>query len=708
MQGEVQKAEGKSEPSRASTSRWLSPRRMLSGYKTSVGKEVKSTPAQQPKPLQEANRDVTQNQPVQSEAEVGEGDRDFPLNKTPGVDGHLPPSSTKEGHGNIMARLPSPRRMLQKGLKTPSMKGAKMLSSALRLPSPRSHRDAADKQVAPPQPSNPPPHEEVVDAGAPEGDAEGRVPQKYASLHAGALTPGLLSGCHEQAGSARQGAHQLTEPQMLARQMLSSLYHQDISVEVVLNTLQEYPHVAWVAQCAARCPQPPYWVKVEDVEGPGSCIFANSQTGETSPCHPLHQQFTYLAGLVLKGLRGRNPDVSLKLRAMLEQSHADTQLTRTVWNGPHLDPSSGAEYWFNTESGTSTWGDPAVASEFLARVISALIDVFAALQPAPQESAPPPSQPPAEAAVKPAVLKGAAAVHGTPRATVPQSLGHQTAPSETLLDFPRKPMEVFEVFEDAPAAPSSPVHAPLQDAPAAPSSPSSRHTVVSSMVFEPPARPLERLEDSSTGTSNDVSGLEVEPSTSGFIDAPKPLEIDVAASSTCRPDASAVPVDCEVEDCVVDADSVPSNAASVAPGVRAAEELPPTRVTDAGRPDVKNCHGVPRLKLEVCHEEQPLVTNEALSPSSSGESSERSAPGSPSTAAPGPVSTAIAATRHLVPAGLPPPPLSGASQTPRASVSVLADGGSIKNWATVISTPRGSAEEFAIATPRSVIGTGNA
>merc|ERR1712078_22552 len=59
--------------------------------------------------------------------------------------------------------------------------------------------------------------------------------------------------------------HQMaTEVEVLAKQILTTLYEQDVSMDTTVATLQRYPEVAWLTQCASQCPLPPFWTKHKD------------------------------------------------------------------------------------------------------------------------------------------------------------------------------------------------------------------------------------------------------------------------------------------------------------------------------------------------------------------------------------------------------------------------------------------------------------
>jgi len=180
----------------------------------------------------------------------------------------------------------------------------------------------------------------------------------------------------QPAPRANAGHREMLEVQVVAKQLLAEVYHTEVSEDTVFSTLQSYPEIAWLAHCASRCPQPPCWGRYDAEEGTGGePCFINSQTGEASPQPPLLRHFAHLAALALQA-RQEGKIVKPDLHRALEQVRADSELAKTAWDGPHLDTQSGAHYWFSADLGCSTWGDPAAAADFLARVISELLGLL--------------------------------------------------------------------------------------------------------------------------------------------------------------------------------------------------------------------------------------------------------------------------------------------------------------------------------------------
>jgi len=56
------------------------------------------------------------------------------------------------------------------------------------------------------------------------------------------------------------------------------------------------------------------------------------------------------------------------LSAKRDQDQEEAARARKVWKGPHQDPKTGADFWHCPATGRSTWGDPGMAAEFLARI----------------------------------------------------------------------------------------------------------------------------------------------------------------------------------------------------------------------------------------------------------------------------------------------------------------------------------------------------
>lgn len=277
-------------------------------------------------------------------------------------------------------RRPSPRRGFKnagggdadKPLQTPRIKGAEPNGETPKGP-PRSPLKEANRDLT----AQPPPS-----ARSHQGEGqESKVPAAVRAPSPRQAPPSSAKGegdasATANAAAANAGHREMLEVQILAKQMLTEVYRQEVAEESVFTTLQAYPEVAWLAHCAARCPQPPCWGRYDDAKGSGTgACYINSQTGEASPHPPLLRHFAHLAGLALQA-RQEGRLVRADLQRALEQVRADTQLAKTAWDGPHLDTDSGVQYWYSPELGCSTWGDPAAAADFLARVISELTSLM--------------------------------------------------------------------------------------------------------------------------------------------------------------------------------------------------------------------------------------------------------------------------------------------------------------------------------------------
>eukprot|EP00746_Dinoflagellata_sp_MGD_P162107 gnl/MRDRNA2_/MRDRNA2_89521_c0_seq1.p1 gnl/MRDRNA2_/MRDRNA2_89521_c0~~gnl/MRDRNA2_/MRDRNA2_89521_c0_seq1.p1 ORF type:complete len:660 (-),score=85.08 gnl/MRDRNA2_/MRDRNA2_89521_c0_seq1:294-2273(-) len=303
-----------------------------------------------------------------------------------------PPPGKRSGSrptvGGVLRSL-SPANFLPKlGLGTPK-KPEDPMPNTPRRPSPRRFIRGAGKEgggacVTPrikgaESPSGPPvqPLKEVNrDMNTPTPRAPARdAPKDNTPVAVRAPSP------RQPAPTANAGHREMLEVQVVAKQLLAEVYRTDVTEETVFTTLQQYPEIAWLAHCASRCPQPPCWGRYDAEEGTGGQpCFINSQTGEASPHPPLLRHFAHLAALALQA-RQEGKNVKADLHRALEQVRADSELAKTAWDGPHLDNQSGAHYWFSADLGCSTWGDPAAAADFLARVISELLSLI----PTPKE-----------------------------------------------------------------------------------------------------------------------------------------------------------------------------------------------------------------------------------------------------------------------------------------------------------------------------------
>lgn len=164
----------------------------------------------------------------------------------------------------------------------------------------------------------------------------------------------------------------MLEVQAHAQKLLARIYDFHVTEEAAVSILDEYPELAWLANCLRRCPVPPGWTSQEG--NLGTIHYINTESGESSETPPLLQQFADLALLMLHWRQDptSEADVAKAILAHQQKAVEEALRARKVWDGPHIDAATGVEFWHCHASGRSCWGDPGMASEFVARIAERL------------------------------------------------------------------------------------------------------------------------------------------------------------------------------------------------------------------------------------------------------------------------------------------------------------------------------------------------
>eukprot|EP00929_Paragymnodinium_shiwhaense_P037527 TRINITY_DN19983_c0_g1_i1.p1 TRINITY_DN19983_c0_g1~~TRINITY_DN19983_c0_g1_i1.p1 ORF type:complete len:866 (-),score=173.31 TRINITY_DN19983_c0_g1_i1:234-2831(-) len=175
------------------------------------------------------------------------------------------------------------------------------------------------------------------------------------------------------AATPSTGGQETAELQAHAKLLLGSLFDTPLTDEAITALLAEYSELAWLASCLKRCPMPPGWTSFWD-EKAGQMRFVDTNSGNGTERPPRLRQFEELAALMLQWRRhpAAAKEVAAALGDFCEARLDEAKRARTVWQGPHKDPSTGVEYWYCPANGHSCWGDPGMASEFTGRIAARL------------------------------------------------------------------------------------------------------------------------------------------------------------------------------------------------------------------------------------------------------------------------------------------------------------------------------------------------
>lgn len=270
-------------------------------------------------------------------------------------------------------------------------------------PAPRSGRRAGSFQGRrPPQPEAQTPRAQPQSDGSPQLPCVGeRTPPQSRGPRAEA--PGAGSPAHRprprsEAEAEGASCREMLEVQHHAQRLLAAVFEMTITDEAAASMLDSYPELTWLANCMRRCPLPPGWTAAD--AGQGRLRYINMGTAKSQDESPLLERFADLGRFMLHWRR--SPSSAADVVAALGAKHAhdleEAVRARRVWKGPHVDPDTGIEFWHCPATGRSAWGDPGMASEFLARVAERLQRAIPLQGPgSPEGTVQPPARPPGEA-----------------------------------------------------------------------------------------------------------------------------------------------------------------------------------------------------------------------------------------------------------------------------------------------------------------------
>lgn len=170
--------------------------------------------------------------------------------------------------------------------------------------------------------------------------------------------------------------HASTEADMeaLTRQFLIAVYEQPLQDGQAFAALGLCPELGWLAQCAANAPLPAGWQKCSDA-GQCSQAFFNSETSEVQDALPNMSDFVRLGRLAMHARQ--KPAEAGRAVAWVNEARDDALRqawhAQEGWSGPHMDTSSGVEYYHKAATGASSWGSPSAAPAYIAHVANGLL-----------------------------------------------------------------------------------------------------------------------------------------------------------------------------------------------------------------------------------------------------------------------------------------------------------------------------------------------
>lgn len=167
----------------------------------------------------------------------------------------------------------------------------------------------------------------------------------------------------------------MADVQSMAWQLLEAVYQKRLEEQEVIAAVTAWPEAAWIAQCASLCPLPIGWEAPGSRSGAPGRVYTDAITGESQVEPPHLPQFAGLMRLVLSARQSPDeaPTVTAAIQALRDEALAHAQTLQDQWDGPHVDPATGAVFCRCHATGTSAWGDPTACSRYVAQVAGDLL-----------------------------------------------------------------------------------------------------------------------------------------------------------------------------------------------------------------------------------------------------------------------------------------------------------------------------------------------
>jgi len=195
-----------------------------------------------------------------------------------------------------------------------------------------------------------------------------------------ALVPGILTARWSRPRSARRGskdgASVCDEEEIFINMLAKATFERSLSEEEVMAVLATCPEVAWLAECSRRMPLPEGWCKLQAKSSNPRPRFQCEKTGGVSDTPPHFQHFVHLAKLITYARQSPAEAATARehVQATIRTVNSDMEELAKAWSGPHLDPDTGAQYYYCPATEVSTWENPFQGEMFLACVAERLLD----------------------------------------------------------------------------------------------------------------------------------------------------------------------------------------------------------------------------------------------------------------------------------------------------------------------------------------------
>jgi len=207
-------------------------------------------------------------------------------------------------------------------------------------------------------------------AGTPEVEAS-PMPRRPRPRVGGSAVTQSAPAAPGSALSATGKCRELMQAQAHSQRLLGAIFEMTITEEAAVSIMDTYPELVWLANCLQRCPLPPGWTAAE---GNGNMRYIDMGSGQVTEVSPVQDRVAELGRLMLQWRRSPSSVsyIADGLGAKADQFTEEAVRQRKVWLGPHKDPDTGLDFWHCAATDCSTWGEPGMASDFLARVAERL------------------------------------------------------------------------------------------------------------------------------------------------------------------------------------------------------------------------------------------------------------------------------------------------------------------------------------------------
>lgn len=213
-------------------------------------------------------------------------------------------------------------------------------------------------------------------------------------LHSWFTSKVRQDGVSSRDGSSKTSAHGEdvpgqcgSEEGVVAKMILGSVYARPLSDEETIAVLSTCREVAWLVECYCQNPVPPGWRKSKVAPG-DTPLFACEASGDVTETAPHLEYYARLAEYVIHAYH--KPELIPQLVQWMQHIAREAQTMaaglQATWTGPHLDPSSGAEYFFCKTTNLSSWENPCTWIMFVACVAERLLQSEALSDPTGSKS----------------------------------------------------------------------------------------------------------------------------------------------------------------------------------------------------------------------------------------------------------------------------------------------------------------------------------